>query len=181
MSTTDYLSLARRTTREAFVAGHPMLFLVGRGDVDRPGGARSTMVFEVLDLTASTAPPPQKTEDHHDVVPIVLAIKKVQPTFPTMITIGRTGNNDLVVPDVSVSKFHAFFRAAGVGGERLELSDAGSRNGTWVAHEKLVPRGAAVLCTLGDQITIAKLAFMLLDAGRLWDRARARLDTAAAP
>ena len=65
--------------------------------------------------------------------PLVLPLRKVQSTFPSMITVGRTDNNDLVVPDEQVSKFHAFFRLVG---DRVELSDAGSRNGTFVGTRR---------------------------------------------
>jgi hypothetical protein len=49
--------------------------------------------------------------------------------FGMMITIGRAANNDVVIPDRRVSKFHAYFRQEG---EAWVLTDAGSTNGTTV-------------------------------------------------
>ena len=73
---------------------------------------------------------------------MLLAVRKVIGTFPNMITLGRTSNNDIVVPDVSISKFHAWFQRLG---DRVEVGDAGSKNGTAVNGETLPPRGARVL------------------------------------
>jgi len=49
--------------------------------------------------------------------------------FGIMITLGRAQNNDLVVPDSRVSKFHAYFRQVG---EQWSITDANSTNGTIV-------------------------------------------------
>ena len=85
--------------------------------------------------------------------PLVLPLRKVQSTFPSMITIGRTENNDLVVSDEQVSKFHAFFRIVG---DRVELSDAGSRNGTFVGSQKLAARGAGAPVNRGDRFALRR-------------------------
>ena len=49
--------------------------------------------------------------------------------FTGMITVGRADNNDLVISDGTVSKFHAYFRRLG---QRWTITDANSRNGTMV-------------------------------------------------
>ncbi len=56
-------------------------------------------------------------------------------TFPNFISVGRIINNDVVLDDGSVTKFHAYFR---VEGGTLLLCDAGSSNGTF-ANGKKVP------------------------------------------
>jgi pSer/pThr/pTyr-binding forkhead associated (FHA) protein len=95
-----------------------------------------------------------------------LPIRKVIDTFPNMITVGRTANNDLVVSDVSVSKVHAFFTQTPHG---LELADAGSKNGTWVGSEELPPRGPARAVKLGDRLRFGRIGFTVVDAGVCWD------------
>jgi len=90
----------------------------------------------------------------------------VRGTFPNMITLGRTANNDIVVPDVSVSKFHAWFQRIG---DRIEVGDAGSKNGTAVNGETLPPRGARVALKPGDKIRFARIEVTFLDAGAAWD------------
>ncbi|HEX8950905.1 MAG TPA: FHA domain-containing protein, partial [Polyangia bacterium] len=98
--------------------------------------------------------------------PLVLPLRKVQSTFPSMITIGRTDNNDLVVPDEQVSKFHAFFRIVG---DRVELSDAGSRNGTFVGNRRLESRGASAPVSPGDRCAFGAVEFQLFDARGCWE------------
>jgi hypothetical protein len=63
--------------------------------------------------------------------------KKPGASFPDRITIGRTGNNDLVIPDTSVSRLHAYVRRDG---NRWLVADAGSKNGSWLAGETLAAR-----------------------------------------
>jgi hypothetical protein len=78
--------------------------------------------------------------------------KKPGASFADMITVGRTANNDVVLNDVTVSRFHAFFRQR----ERSWIvCDAGSKNGTSVDGRPLEARkelpvvsGAAV--RIGD-------------------------------
>ena len=63
--------------------------------------------------------------------------KKRGASFPDRITIGRTGNNDVTIPDTSVSRLHAYIRRDGKG---WVVADAGSKNGTWLAGRVLDPR-----------------------------------------
>ncbi len=63
--------------------------------------------------------------------------KKPGASFPDRITLGRTANNDVEVPDPSVSRLHAYVRqdrGAWV------VADAGSKNGSWLDNRKLEPR-----------------------------------------
>lgn len=73
--------------------------------------------------------------------PLVLPlVKGDSPTnaFVMGVTVGRTENNDLVLNDPSVSRFHAYFlRDRRTNAWRLV--DAESMNGTWVGALKLQP------------------------------------------
>lgn len=62
--------------------------------------------------------------------------KKPGASFPDRITIGRTANNDVVVPDHSVSRLHAYVRQ----GDPWLVADAGSKNGSWLDDVALEPR-----------------------------------------
>jgi hypothetical protein len=53
--------------------------------------------------------------------------KKPGASFADMITVGRTPNNDIVLRDVTVSRFHAYFRQRG---DKWIIADAGSKNGS---------------------------------------------------
>jgi hypothetical protein len=74
--------------------------------------------------------------------PVVFPVLKSRTNaFGRGITVGRTGNNDVVLDDGSVSRFHAWF-ARPEGQEGFLLTDAGSKNGSWVGGVRLTPRQA---------------------------------------
>jgi pSer/pThr/pTyr-binding forkhead associated (FHA) protein len=69
--------------------------------------------------------------------PIVFMLGKTKDNaFQRGVTVGRTANNDLVLDDVSVSRFHAWFQRENSTGE-WSLVDAGSKNGTLVGGQRL--------------------------------------------
>jgi pSer/pThr/pTyr-binding forkhead associated (FHA) protein len=93
-------------------------------------------------------------------------VRKVQDAFPSMITLGRTHNNDIVIDDVQVSKFHAYFKLEG---DRIELTDAGSSNGTLVNGTALEPKTTCVVSP-GDLLVFGPLEFVLLQPAECWQR-----------
>jgi hypothetical protein len=163
----DYVQLAMASTRRAFVAAMPYTFIVSDGTLARTSGPMRTVPLDRVDATLEELPTSTVSERHARAF-IALAIRKVFDTFPQMITLGRTANNDLVVSDTSVSKFHAFFRAL-PGGKGHELCDAGSKNGTWVGGVELAPRGEGQLVKLGDRLRFGRVEFTVVDAGVCWD------------
>lgn len=62
--------------------------------------------------------------------------KRVVNAFPMGITLGRTPNNDIVIDDNSVSRFHAIFQQDPRTKVWL-LRDAESSGGTWVNDARL--------------------------------------------
>src|SRR5262249_55961303 len=63
--------------------------------------------------------------------------KKPGASFPDRITVGRTPNNDLVIAETSISRFHAYVRREG---NQWVVADAGSKNGSWLDGDALVAR-----------------------------------------
>ena len=191
MGGADWAELALVSRVDQWVAAHPYLFMISRARMVRPTRAAATVTgmqalrnrdaivprepqdlgrvptgaFRIAELKPKGAPAERSERGR----PLVLPLKKVQSTFPSMITVGRTDNNDLVVPDEQVSKFHAFFRLVG---DRVELSDAGSRNGTFVGSRKLAPRGASAPVGLRDKFAFGAIEFQLYDARGCWEALR---------
>jgi hypothetical protein len=166
----DYLDLATRSLREDFVERHPFFFLVGDALLARPEPARRTEIFDFSDPGVDRTGLTNVDEvAGKKAATLVLAVRKVQDQFPSMITVGRTNNNDIVIPDINISRFHAFFR---VFPDRVELADAGSQNGTFIDRKKLPPKGAAQIIVPGEKIAFAHLEFSFLDAGATWDSLR---------
>ncbi|MGC4115915.1 MAG: FHA domain-containing protein [Myxococcales bacterium] len=64
-------------------------------------------------------------------------VKREINAFGLGITVGRTKNNDVSINDERISRFHAYFRLTESG---WTLSDAGSRNGTFVDGVQLDAR-----------------------------------------
>jgi hypothetical protein len=72
--------------------------------------------------------------------PIVFPLLKSQGNaFGRGVTVGRTGNNDVILDDGSVSRFHAWF-SRDTGDTGFLLTDAGSKNGSYVAGNRLLAR-----------------------------------------
>ncbi len=72
-------------------------------------------------------------------VPFVCSIEKSgRNSFKNMITIGRSQNNDIVIPHLAVSKLHGVMRPDKEKGG-YTFTDVGSTNGTSIGGMKLVP------------------------------------------
>lgn len=128
-----FLEDARAIGAIEFRAEHGDGFLLHEGPLQaarRAVRAQPTMVVSQSAIgfpwgNPSTAPPDPKLQRV-----LVFPVRYTgRSPFPRIVTLGRTRNNDIVIADVSISKFHAFFREEG---ESFVVQDAGSRNGTFV-------------------------------------------------
>jgi hypothetical protein len=173
--------LAQTLSQTEFTAKCPWFFIVGRSPLTRPAGPRPTIVAgmmqvqDLLDTGPSDKPLAYRTIATKDPFSLdsptlALAIRKVRPMFPFMITLGRTTNNDMVLPDITISKFHAYFR---VNGEEVDLTDAGSRNGSYVGDQKLVPNGTPTRLVPGSVVRFGPHSFELVTSAECWARLRA--------
>lgn len=166
----DFFALAVRSTRREFVSVCPFPFLVGRQALERPRSPRKTDVFDTVGDTTGATRVSELVDPESDPETLVLPVRKVQEAFASMITVGRTANHDVVIADVSMSRFHAYFR---IHPNRVELADAGSINGTFVGLTRLEPKGPAHLVAPGETVKFAHLRFTFLDAGTCWDSLQA--------
>ncbi len=154
----DLATLALSLTRDQFRSRFACYFLCADLSVAKTTRPQRTEVVAAEEKTESYAGPLPGP-------PFAAPLVKVQEQYPSMIMLGRTLNNDIVVGDTSISKFHAFFR---VGPGLVEVADAGSRNGTFVAERRLEPKQLARLRP-GDRVQFARLPFQLLEAGPCWE------------
>jgi hypothetical protein len=166
MAHPDPVALAMRLSRGAFVSQFPDLFLVGdtiRAPAQRPAVTTilpaiswdQTVVSERPDLTSG----------------LICPIRKVHAIFPRMITVGRTPNSDIVIPDDSVSKLHAYFKSLEAPG-RFGLADANSTNGTFLDNVQLSPNVAPTPVQPGARLRFGRVSLTVVDGGTLWDRIR---------
>lgn len=70
-------------------------------------------------------------------------------------SIGRSGDNDVLLDDVTVSRKHANIRRAG---ERFELIDLGSLNGTYVNNNSI----ARATLSSGDEVQFGKFHMLFV-------------------
>lgn len=170
MRDVDWVAKAKGSELAEFVDHSPRFLLVGRSLLARPRAPMQTLTdgrLLALRRYDTEVPNAASAAARLDRSPdlFVLAVQKVRSVFAHMITVGRATNNDLILPDVSVSKFHAYFRQSG---EQLELVDAGSTNGTKIRGDRL-RRGDHVPVQPLDVITFGSVAFHLLDAKAAWE------------
>ncbi len=84
-----------------------------------------------------------------------------------LVTLGRESRHDAVIPDASVSRFHAFAKISPDGA--FVLQDAGSTNGTSVNGVSVPARGAGPPTPLkpGDSVRLGQVDFTFTDASGL--------------
>ena len=139
--------------RESFLHAYPYPFLVFREHLETVGGWEDfvTGPIHLGGLKTTSREEPSEPVDDDPTEPSVRRIAKA-PGNPWLsrISVGRAGNNDLVVPSGSVSKLHAHFTIAE--GSVVQLTDTGSQNGTKV-NGSVLKSGVATALRAGDEIS----------------------------
>jgi hypothetical protein len=174
----DYLALARRSTRSEFLAACAFPFLLSSANLVPGGGPTTAGVLDndlLRAMEEATRPPSRRSGDLGGRIDTpqkvtVLAVRQTVRRPDETITVGRERGVDILIDHATVSKKHASFAPVPGG---LRVSDAGSRNGTWVAGRLLAPRGApSPLIESGDVVRVGELEFSFLSPSSAWDRLR---------
>jgi hypothetical protein len=157
----DFREDARNLSPEDFEDRHGSAFLLlAAAELMPPKGPSSTGVNGIgfdnsgAERTASLAI-------------LAFAVRRTGRSVGHFVTVGRTPNNDLVVPDVSVSRFHAYLKQDKDG--VFWLQDAKSTNGTTVNGMRVPSQGHGLPATLksGDNLRIGRVEFTFLSAKAL--------------
>jgi hypothetical protein len=88
--------------------------------------------------------------------------KRADSAFLASISIGRARNHDIVLRHASVSKFHANLE---VEGDQLFVKDAGSRNHTFLNHERVLSR---LRVEAGDNLRFGWVEALVATDESLW-------------
>jgi hypothetical protein len=93
---------------------------------------------------------------------VVIALKQRRPSRLGHIAVGRAETCDLVVPDLSVSLYHAFFREEQDGS--FVLQDAHSKNGTFVDDQRVPAQGKGPPTRVqsGAEVRFGSMEFLFL-------------------
>lgn len=96
----------------------------------------------------------------------VMPIRASEKTPTHLITVGRSANSDMAIADISVSRFHAFFKRNPAGA--FLLQDVGSTNGTTVNESSVYSKDAGPPTEVksGDNIRFGQVdaTFLEVDA-----------------
>ncbi len=107
--------------------------------------------------------------------PLAAVIEKSKDNaFQRRVTVGRTANNDIVLEDASVSRFHAWFQPDDAG-KGWVLCDAGSRNGTQLGGKRLSPKIPEALSS-GQKLKVGAVELTFLSADAFLKLLKKRLD-----
>ena len=159
---------ARDLSPEEFEDKHgPMFLLLSAAELHQPAGPMSTEVKVIgIDEPAS--------ERTASLSLVVYPLKRSERSVGHLITMGRTSNNDVVIPDISVSRFHAFAKEGET--SPVAIQDANSTNGTSVNGDSVPAQGqgAPVDIKTGDNVRLGQVEFTVLDAKALCEFAIAK-------
>ena len=116
-------------------------FLLHQLDLTRPQLLQDT----VADLGTA------ENQGHGEKGFLAVPIRKGANNGFPHITLGRTLNNDVVITDVTVSKFHAYLVQTD---QNYAVQDAGSKNGCFVNDEAVLEKAAGKPITLNRKATL---------------------------
>jgi hypothetical protein len=142
----DYADELTAIGDDAFAETHPHSVLVVTGVV----GALAEQV--PLNRTLVTEPAGLSVQSVVGLIGRVFPLVKGKYSSPGPISVGRTPDNDVTIPESSISARHCFLRVLGA---EISLTDAGSTNGTLVNGAKL-PSKKAQKVVEGDVITLGR-------------------------
>ena len=144
----------------AFQERHGDAFLVHHGPIEAiqegTAGPSKTLAMEGKQKTKGIFIP----KGDFWVIPVCR--RRKESTLTGFISVGRNEGNDVVVPDQSISLFHALFRKTK--DDLMLLRDAGSTNGTFV-NDKPVPvqlQGDPVEVDSGVRVRFGSVKFTFL-------------------
>jgi hypothetical protein len=97
----------------------------------------------------------------------IMPIRAGKGSHTHLITVGRAAKNDVAIEDISVSRFHAFFKRNPAGG--FQLHDAGSTNGTLVNETSVCTKeaGPPTGVKSGDNIRFGQVDVTFLEVDAL--------------
>jgi hypothetical protein len=145
----DYKEELRRVGDVVFQSRHrsPMLVVTGKA-------AELAASSNSLDKTMVAVPSPDGVRTmalEHRVFPVAKAPHAARGP----IQLGRSGENDVAIPEYSISKRQCYFEFEPEG---IKITDCGSTNGT-IVGDKQIPPAEPVLIKDGTKIVLGRFAF----------------------
>lgn len=157
----SFLDDARSLACDAFEGRHGGAFMLLTATGFKLDGSNASTEMILLDA------PEDAGERTAGVSVLVFPIQPTEASHTHLITVGRTSKNDVTIPDISISRFHAYFKRGSDG--RYQVLDAGSTNGTTVNGFSVPTQGAGAPVDLksGDSVRLGQTDFTFLEAEAL--------------
>jgi hypothetical protein len=147
----DFVQELKRVGEAAFRKRHPAPVLIVTGRATRGKRAATDEVTRVTSIKASG-----KHRASLALVHRVFPLVKAAHAGAGPVAVGRTNENDVTIPEYSISKRHCEFDLKG---GAMTVADCGSTNGTMLNGTPL-ERGAPVPLCGGEQITMGRFTFV---------------------
>jgi hypothetical protein len=147
----DFVQELKRVGELAFRKRHTAPVLIVTGRATRGKRADTDEVTRVTSLKGSGKHRGSLALFHR-----VFPLSKASPAAAGPVIVGRTAENDVSIPEYSISKRHCSFE---VKDGMMTVSDCGSTNGTMLNGAKLELGAAVPLCG-GEQITMGRFTFV---------------------
>ena len=164
----DYFADCTTVDPDEFRRRHGNAFLLYHGSKDaltKPASAPEATMMAANPLLQEK-PPPQRDF-------LVFAVHRKGAAGPKIfISVGRAEKNNVFIPDMSLSIFHAFFTQTQDG--RFLLQDAGSKNGTFI-DGRAVPaqaQGQAMPVQDGASVRFGQVELTFLSAAGFYNLAK---------
>jgi pSer/pThr/pTyr-binding forkhead associated (FHA) protein len=121
LSDRSYFTDVKNKTKAEFIKLYPYPFLVQYGDDSKNN---NQTIFSTVIVTRLESIINEK-DKIKNVIPV---IKSNRNSFFSKITIGRTPSQDIIIDDISISKFQGYFESRD--GINYTICDRGSTNGS---------------------------------------------------
>jgi hypothetical protein len=171
----DDLALVMSSSLETFVASQPWFFLVSAEARTGPTtvalraaptrGPDRLTTLTGLDAKAVEAAARSSAAKNSR---FVAALRNRTSGGEQMVSVGRMVGADIVIPDDSISRLHAWFR---VEAGNVHVTDVGSSNGTRVGGVRLAAR-APTRVFPGSRIHLGNVELALVNAHDCWKLVR---------
>jgi len=146
----QYAEELRKVGEESFRRAHAWPSLVVLGMAGDLAGSRSsgTSIINVADSVM----------ERGSLTGRVFPVMKAKYSTPGAINVGRTSENDIVIPEYSISRKHCFIALVdGV----YRISDCGSANGTLIDGVQIAKQSPQKLRG-GESLTLGRLLLLFL-------------------
>jgi hypothetical protein len=148
----DYLHSFKGLGPEQFLATYKHPFLV-ENYLAPSSKIKLGRVETISELKLNDIPPASSNQDNESLLQarVIPLEKRDIDSSERMIFVGRSANNDIVLPNKMVSKLHAYFSQV-PGSGVIQIVDMNSTNGTFVNGTRIAP---SVKSSLQDEDVIS--------------------------